>query len=79
MLFDFLHHYVQVYLENIFIYHKKLQDHSFYICQVLQFLQKAKLQANIDKCEFHIQETKFLGFIVSIKHIQIYPQKVSTI
>ena len=53
-LFDFLHHFVQAYLNNIFIYSKTLKEHYFHICQVLQYFQEVGLQADIDKCKFHI-------------------------
>ncbi len=79
ILFDFLHHFVQAYLDDILIYSKTLKEHRSYVRQVLQRLREAGLQADIDKCEFHVQETKFLGFIVSIKGIQMDPQKVQTI
>ncbi len=45
----------------------------------MQCLQEAGLQADIDKYEFHIQETKFLGLIISTEGIQMDPHKVSTI
>ena len=78
-LFDLLHRFVQAYLDNIFIYSKTIQDHRSHVCQVLLRLREAGLQADIDKCEFHVQETKFLGLIVSTEGIQMDPQKVSTI
>ena len=53
-LFDFLHRFVQTYLDDILIYSKTLKEHHFYIRQVLQFLQEAGLQADIDKYEFHV-------------------------
>ena len=37
-LFNFLHCFVQIYFNNIFIYSKRLQDDCFYVCQVLQRL-----------------------------------------
>ena len=46
---------------------------------MLERLREAGIQADVDKCEFHVQETKFLGFIISIKGIWMDPQKVSTI
>ena len=70
-LFDFLHRFVQAYLDNIFIYSKTLKKYHSHVCQVLQCLQEAGLQANNNKYEFHVQETKFLGYIVSTKDIQI--------
>ena len=52
-LFDFLYGFVKTYLDNIFIYSKTLKKH-LHICQVLQYLRETRLQANIDKCEFHV-------------------------
>ena len=45
----------------------------------MQRLREVGLQADIDKCEFFVQETKFLGLIVSTEGIRIDPHKVSTI
>ncbi len=78
-LFDFLHRFVQAYLNDVLIYSKTLKEHRSHIRQVLQRLREAGLQADIDKCEFHIQETKFLDLIVSTEGIRIDPQKVRTI
>ena len=78
-LFDFLHRFVQAYLDDILIYSKTLQDHRSHVCQVLQRLREAGLQADIDKCEFHVQETRFFGLIVSTEGIQMDPQKIQTI
>ena len=78
-LFDFLHCFVQAYLDNILIYSKTLKEHHSHVRQVLQRLREAGLQADIDKCEFHVQETKFLGLIVSTEGIRMDPHKVSTI
>ena len=54
ILFNFLNYFVWEYLDNILIYNKTLKDHYFHISQVFQYLQKARLQADIDKCEFSI-------------------------
>ena len=78
-LFDFLHRFAQAYLDDILIYSKTLKEHHSHVCQVLQCLREAGLQADIDKYEFHIQETKFFGLIVSTEGIRIDPPKVSTI
>lgn len=46
-----------------------LKDHCLYIHQVLERLRKIGIQADVNKCKFRIQETQFLGFIISIKEI----------
>ncbi len=79
ILFDFLYCFIQASLDDIFIYSKTLKDHRLYIWQVLKRLREVGLQADIDKCEFYVQKTKFLGLIISTKSILIDPQKVNTI
>ena len=78
-LFNFLHCFVQTYLDDILIYSKTLKEHHFHVCQVLQRLREAGLQADIDKCEFHVQEIRFFGLIISTKGIRMEPQKIQTI
>ncbi len=69
ILFNFLHCFVQPYLDDIFIYRKTLKDHCLHVYQVLESLEKAGIQVDIDKCTFHIEETKFLDLIISTKGI----------
>lgn len=78
-MLDFLHRFVQVYLNDIVIFSKTLKNKYLHIWQLLKYLQKAELQANVDNCKYYIQKTKFLSFIISIRNIQIHPQKVNTI
>lgn len=68
-MFDFLHYFAQVYLNDIFIDNKILKHHRLHVDQVLESLKEAKIKANINKCEFHIQEKKFLDLIISTKDI----------
>lgn len=78
-LFDFLHRFVQAYLDDIRIYSKTLKDHRSHVRQVLECLREAGIQADVDKCEFHVQEIKFLDLIISTKGTQMDPQKVNII
>ena len=78
-LFDFLHRFVQAYLDDIFIYSKTLKDYRLHVCQVLERLQEAGIQAKVDKCKFYVQETNFLSLIISTEGIQMDSQKVSII
>ena len=79
ILFNFLYCFIQAYLDNILIYSKTLKEHHSHVCQVLQHLREAGLQADIDKCEFYVQETKFLILIVFTESIRMDPYKVNTI
>ena len=64
-LFDFLNDFCQVYLDDILIYSKTKKAHRKHVRKILLKLREAGLQVDIEKCEFHVQEAKFLGLIVS--------------
>ena len=46
---------------------------------MLEWLCQAEIQADIGKCEFHIQKTKFFCLIISIKGIEIDSHIIGTI
>ena len=45
----------------------------------MQRLREAGLQADIRKCEFSVTKTKYLGFIVSTKGLEVDPEKIQAI
>ena len=79
VLFDFFNHFVQVYFDDILIYSRIHRKHIDYIHSVLGRLQKAGLQANIQKCKFHIQRTKFLKLILTTEEFKINSEKIEAI
>ena len=79
ILFEYLNDFCQAYLDDILIYSKSYSEHVRHVRLVLQKLRDAGLQVDIDKCEFHVQETKFLGLIVSTEGLQINPTKVQAV
>ena len=78
-LFKFLGDFYSVYLDNILIYSNTLEEYKQYITQVLERLQAARLQVDIRKSEFYVQETAFLGVIVGADGIRIDPKKIEVI
>ena len=47
---------------------------------MLQRLQEAGLQLDIDKCEFECKSVKYLGFIIEVgKGFRMDPEKVAAI
>ncbi len=47
--------------------------------KILQRLREANIQADVNKCEFHIIETKFLEIIVSRDDIKMNSEKIKII
>ena len=79
ILFDALNDYVTTYLDDVLIYSKTKAEHIKHVREVLQHLQKAGLQVDISKCEFHTKRTKYLGLIITPGGIEVDPNKVRAI
>ena len=68
-----------VYLDDIIIYSKNLTEHIKHVHHVLSLLVKNGLYVKLEKCEFHVPETTFLGFVVSINGLSMDKNKVKSI
>jgi hypothetical protein len=79
VLHKFLDKFASAYLDDIIIYSKSKKEHRGHVRQVLEALQKAGLQLDIRKCDFGVQEIKYLGLIITTNGIKMDPKKVETI
>ncbi len=79
VLSDMLNRFVFVYLDDILIFSKNLQEHVQHVRLVLKQLLRNHLFVKLEKSEFHVQEVSFLGFIVSKGHIQMDPAKTQAV
>jgi hypothetical protein len=78
---EFLDDFVSAYVDDILLFTDGTRrQHREHVHQVLQKLQDAGLQLDIDKCEFEVQSTKYLGFIIEAgKGLRMDPAKVEAI
>ena len=65
--------------DNILIYSNSLAEHRVHVRQVLQKLEEAGLYLKPEKCEFHVQEVKYLGLIITTEGVRIDPAKVADV
>jgi predicted aspartyl protease len=79
VLFDYLDDFCTAYLDDILIYSNDELMHQEHVKKVLQRLRDAGLQADIKKSEFGVTRTKYLGFIISTKGIEVDPEKTEII
>ena len=79
VLWDYLNEFCQAYLDDILIYSKTRKEHRQHVSKVLSRLREAGLQVDIKKCEFDVQETAFLGVIVSGQGLRMDPHKVEAV
>ncbi len=79
VLFDYLHQFCQIYLDDIIIYSKTLKKHKQHVWLILHRLQETDLQMNINKCKFHVQKIFFLRLLLFIEELKMNLRKVQAI
>ena len=73
---DFWDVFCMACLDDILIYSDSLAEHRVHVRQVLQQLKEAVLYLKPEKCEFHVQEVKYLGLIITTEGVMMDPTKV---
>ncbi|GKE75923.1 putative reverse transcriptase domain-containing protein [Tanacetum coccineum] len=59
------HYEFLVFINDILIYSKTKEDHEVHLKLILELLQEEKLYVKFSKCEFWLQEVRFLGHVVN--------------
>ena len=76
---EFLDDFVLVFLDDILIYSKTLEEHEEHVRRVLEKLRKEKLYAKESKCELFKTEVEFLGHIVGRDGVRMMQDKVQAV
>ena len=79
-LSDYLDDFCTAFIDDILIYTDgDERQHTEHVTKVLTRLRAAGLQVDLQKCEFHTTETKFLGFIIGTEGVRVDPAKIEVI
>jgi hypothetical protein len=76
---DFLDQFVVVFINDILIYSKSLEEHEDHLRRVLQRLKEKRLYTKFSKCKFWLDKVIFLGHVVSKDGISIDPKNVEAV
>ncbi len=76
---DMLNRFVIVYIDDILVYSKTLEEHIHQVRSVLRRLIKHQLYAKLEKYEFHTTSVAFLGYIISPEGIAMDDNKVNAV
>ncbi|GBG69312.1 hypothetical protein CBR_g4011 [Chara braunii] len=76
---DILEKYVLVYLDDILVYSRTLEDHIRHLRDVLQRLRKHGFYAKLSKCRFAQRKVDFLGHHVSDQGLHMDDAKIIVI
>ena len=71
----FIGNFFVVYLDDIFVYSKNLDEHVKHLHVVLSVLREYQLYANLKKCMICMESVVFLGFVVSAQDISVEEKK----
>jgi hypothetical protein len=71
-----LDRFCTAYLDDTLIYSDNSEEHQQHVRLVLDAFAKVGLHLKPEKCEFHQQEVKYLGLIISTEGIKMDPEKI---
>ena len=76
---DELNSFILIYLDDILIYSRSIEEHWIHLCQAVQRLREAKLYGRLHKCDFLKDKVDYLGFEVLSEGVHASPDKVKAI
>ena len=68
-----------VFIDDIFIYLRTLDEHIHHLQIALKVLRRSKLYAKFSKCEFWLEKVAFLGHVISSEGLSVDPQKIEAV
>ena len=71
--------FILVYLDDILVYSRSIEEHWDHLERALERLRQAKLYGRLHKCEFLKDKVDYLGFEVSANGVNASPEKVKAI
>eukprot|EP00253_Pinus_taeda_P016914 PITA_16914 len=71
--------FVLIFIDDIFIYSRTMEEHKEHLKLVMQTLQEHQLYAKFSKCDFYKEEIQYLGHIIRREGISVDPKKIRTI
>jgi hypothetical protein len=70
---------VVVFIDDILIYSKTIEEHEEHLRLVLEILKEKQQYAKLDKCEFWLEEAQFLGHMINKDGVAVDPSKVEAV
>jgi hypothetical protein len=70
---------VVIFIDNILVFSKTVEEHEEHLRIVLGKLRQHQLYAKFSKCEFWMEEVAFLGHMLSAKGVAVDPSKIEAV
>jgi hypothetical protein len=79
ILRDFLHKFVTVYLDDVCIYSRTLEEHIKHLRLFLQRFKEEGLKLRLKQCFFGLQEMEYMGYTVFAGKTSVSTKKVEAV
>ncbi|GJP85369.1 hypothetical protein CLOP_g15479 [Closterium sp. NIES-67] len=70
---------VVVYLDEILIYSRDMQQHVEHLRRVFEILRREHFYVKLSKSDFALEKVQFLGHIVSAQGVHVDPKKIEAV
>lgn len=71
VFFELLDKGVLIYLDDILVYSKTVEEHKVLLKQVFELLNKYKLHVKAKKCALYLESVEFLGYTVDAHGLHV--------
>ena len=70
---------IEIYIDDMVVKSKVVSEHLGDLRVIFEILRSYKLRLNASKCSFDVGSSKFLGYMVTHKGIEINPDQIKAI
>ena len=70
---------IEIYIDDMVVKSKVVSEHLGDLRIIFEILRNYKLQLNASKCSFSVGLGKFLGYMVTHRGIEVYPNQIKAI
>ena len=74
-----INNFVLVYLDDILVFSRSIEEHWSHLRQALQRLRESKIYGRLHNCDFLKTRVHYLGFEVSAEGVLASPEKVKAV
>jgi hypothetical protein len=79
VLMEYLDRFIVVFIDDILIFSKTMEEHEEHLRLVLEKLRSNQLYAKFSKCEFWLTEVAFVGHVIYAGGVSVDLSKVKDV
>ena len=70
---------IEIYIDDMVVKSKRVSEHLGDLRVIFKILRNYKLRLNASKCSFGVGSSKFLGYMVTHRGIEVNPDQIKAI